>query len=76
MNKLITTHGWKKQASIFDNDSRFEIYKTITKIYAAHEIYNVIAESEKQTLKTCEVWDDIYICFFRLGKLTLDFTPE
>lgn len=73
---VITTHDWTTWTSIFDDDGRFEIYETNSKIYISNEIYNIIRRLIRYTLETQEVLDDIKPRFFGFDDLTFGFKFE
>lgn len=50
MRGVITSHDWTKWASIFGDDSGFEIYETSTKTYRSNEIYSVVGGPARQML--------------------------
>lgn len=76
MTKIITIYNWTKQASIFNDNGRFNIYKTTTKIYTSNKIYNLIRGATKYILEMQEILNDIKTYFLKLNVLTFGFTPD
>lgn len=70
MSRVIIIYHEIKWVSILSNNSRFEIHKTIIKIFISNEIYIMIKGPTKDMLKMLEILDNINTCLFELNKLT------